>query len=361
MIDTLLARDLLPDPLIRLGIRRLLRQRLREIDHPSPDLQVSHFARDLRAMPIAINTADSKEQHYEVPTAFYQKCLGPRLKYSSAYFARGDESLAEAEEAMLELTCARARLSDQPEPARADGHHQANGTAPGPREGLDILELGCGWGSLTLWMAEKFPRSHITGVSHSQTQREHILGEARRRGLRNVEIITCDMNDLEVSASSYDRVVSVEMFEHMKNWPRLMASIARWLRPGGLFFAHVFTHSRFAYHFEARDASDWMSRYFFTGGLMPAHDLFPRFQDDLKLVEAWKVNGWHYARTAEHWLRNMDAHKAEILPLFARTYGPDEATRWWSYWRVFFLACAELWRFRKGDEWHVSHYLFRRP
>ena len=339
MIDALLEKNLLPDGLIRLGIRRLLRQRLAEIAHPSPEIQVAQFAAALRAMPIAVNTAESKEQHYEVPTLFYQKCLGPRLKYSSGYYERGIETLAQAEEAMLALTCSRARLAD----------------------GQDILELGCGWGSLTLWMAEKYPLARITGVSHSRTQREHILAEANKRGLANVSIITCDMNDFSAPAGGFDRVVSIEMFEHMKNWPRLMASIARWLRPGGHFFAHVFTHSRFAYHFEVRDESDWMSKYFFTGGMMPAHDLFIQFQDDLKLVTDWKVNGRHYARTSEHWLQNMDAHRAEIMPLFAQTYGAGSAVKWWAYWRVFYLACAELWAFRDGEEWHVSHYLFRKP
>ena len=339
MIDVLLEKNLLPDPLVRFGIRRLLRQRLGEIHHPSPELQVYQFAERLRAMPIAINTAESKEQHYEVPTLFYQRCLGPRLKYSSGYYKTGRETLAEAEEAMLALTCERARLADD----------------------LDILELGCGWGSLTLWMAEKYPSARITGVSHSRTQREHILGEARRRGLANVTIITRDMNDFMAPAAAFDRVVSVEMFEHMKNWPRLMANVGRWLRPGGHFFAHVFTHSHFAYHFEVRDETDWMSKYFFTGGMMPAHDLFRRFQDDLKLVADWKVNGRHYAQTAEHWLKNMDAHEAEIMPLFAQTYGADQARKWWAYWRAFYLACAELWWFRRGEEWHVSHYLFRKP
>ncbi len=339
MIDALLEKNLLPDAVIRPGIRRLLRQRLTEIADPSPELQVARFAEALRPLPIAINTAESREQHYEVPTLFYQKCLGPRLKYSSGFYARGDETLAQAEEAMLALTCARAGLAD----------------------GLDILELGCGWGSLTLWMAEHYPQARITGVSHSRTQREHILGEAQRRGLANVKIITCDMNEFHAPTRTVDRVVSVEMFEHMKNWPRLMANIARWLRPEGLFFAHVFAHSRFAYHFVARDGTDWMSRYFFTGGMMPAHDLFPRFQDDLKLVNDWKVNGRHYAQTAEHWLQNMDAHRTEIMPLFAETYGAGQARKWWSYWRVFYLACAELWWFRDGEEWHVSHYLFRKP
>ncbi len=339
MIDTLLEKNLLPDWLIRFGIRRLLRQRLREIDQPDPAAHVTQFAESLRAMPIAINTAESKEQHYEVPTAFYQRCLGPRLKYSSGFYDGGTETLALAEDRMLTLTCERARLTD----------------------GQSILELGCGWGSLTLWMAEKYPRARVTGVSHSRTQREHILAEADRRGLTNVEIITCDMNGFDITPCRFDRVVSVEMFEHMKNWPRLITNISRWLKPDGLFFAHVFTHAHSAYHFEVRDESDWMSKYFFTGGMMPAHELFPQFQDDLRLVQDWKINGRHYAQTAEHWLQNMDAHRAEIMPLFVQTYGTGAASKWWAYWRVFYLACAELWWFRSGEEWLVSHYLFRKP
>ena len=338
MIDFLLSRDLLPDPVIRFGIRRLLRQRLREIAHPNPAQRTAEFAQELRRLPVAINTADSKEQHYEVPTAFYQRCLGPRLKYSSGLYERDDDTLVQAEERMLALTCERARLAD----------------------GQTILELGCGWGSLTLWMAERYPHAQITGVSHSRTQREHILAEAARRGLRNVAIITCDMNEFTTQAAAYDRVVSVEMFEHMKNWPELMRRISTWLKPGGLFFVHVFVHATTPYHFEVRDESDWMSKYFFTGGMMPSHALFSQFQEHLELREDWRVNGTHYARTAEHWLQNMDAHRAEILPLFARTYGAANATRWWVYWRVFYLACAELWNFNGGTEWHVSHYLFRK-
>jgi cyclopropane-fatty-acyl-phospholipid synthase len=339
MIDTLLEKNLLPDWLIRRGIRRLLRHRLREEAAPDNEQKLRGFVADLHRQPIAINTAASKEQHYEVPTAFYQDCLGPRLKYSCCLYEDGTETLAQAEMKMLALTAARARLAD----------------------GLDILELGCGWGSLTLWMAEQYPRARITAVSHSRTQREHITGEARRRGLGNITVVTCDMNDLALAAAQFDRVVSVEMFEHMKNWPKLLAHIARWLRPGGLFFAHVFVHARFAYHFNVRDESDWMSRYFFTGGMMPSHDLFRRCQGDLTLVEEWKVNGRHYAKTAEHWLQNMDVHRARIQPLFARTYGADQAVKWWAYWRVFYLSCAELWAFRDGEEWHVSHYLFGKP
>ena len=297
------------------------------------------FASELRTMPIAINTQDSKTQHYEVPTEFYQRVLGPRLKYSSCWFERGDETLAEGEEAMLRLYAERARLSN----------------------GQEILELGCGWGSLSLWLAEKYPLSRITGVSHSRTQKLFIDAEAQRRGISNLNIVTCDMNGFSIDAARFDRVLSVEMFEHMKNWPSLLGRIERWLKPGGLFFLHIFTHKRIAYHFVARDQSDWMSRYFFTGGMMPSDDLLTRFQDNLKLLDHWQVNGRHYQRTAELWLENMDKNRKELLPSIAATYGEQQVTQWWAYWRVFFMSCAELWGFRGGEEWIVSHYLMEKP
>ncbi len=336
MIDFLLERNLLPDWLVRRGIRRLLARRLRE---ERRRYQPAAYAADLARRPIAEDTRAANEQHYEVPTAFYRLCLGPRLKYSGCLYPTGAESLGQAEEAMLALYVERARLAD----------------------GQEILELGCGWGSLGLYLAERFPAARITGVSNSRTQKEYIDAEAQRRGVGNLRILTCDMNAFAAEAGRYDRVVSVEMFEHMKNYRVLLAKVAGWLKPDGRLFVHIFTHRNLSYHFVARDASDWMSRYFFTGGQMPAHDLLPRFHEDLRLVEDWKVNGAHYQHTAEDWLRNMDRHRAEVLPLFAQTYGADQARKWWSYWRVFYMSCAELWGYRGGEEWLVSHYLFAKP
>jgi cyclopropane-fatty-acyl-phospholipid synthase len=342
MIDTLLEKNLLPDWLIRFGIRRLLAQRLREETAPSSSDQQARllaYVADLKTRPIAEQTRAANEQHYEVATPFYQYSLGRRLKYSGCLYSTGAETLDQAEDAMLALYAERAQLAD----------------------GQTMLELGCGWGSLSLYLAEKYPHAKITGVSNSKTQKEFIDDEAEKRGLANLRIITCDMNAFETESGQFDRVVSVEMFEHMKNYQRLLANVSRWLKPGGLLFVHIFTHERLAYHFVSRGPTDWMSRYFFTGGQMPSHDLLTYFQDDLKLVSNWKVNGTHYQKTAEHWLQNMDRHKHEITPLFAETYGRDAATKWWSYWRVFYMSCAELWGYRGGQEWLVSHYLFRNP
>jgi cyclopropane-fatty-acyl-phospholipid synthase len=339
MIDTLLEKDLLPDFAIRSGIRQLLNQRIKEETRAAgndPERHLEDYAEDLRRRAIAENTEAANEQHYEVPTEFYQMCLGPRLKYSGCLFLTGEETLKEAEEAMLALYVERGQLAD----------------------GQEILELGCGWGSLSLYMAERFPSSQVTAVSNSRTQRCFIEDEARLRCLDNLRVITADMNSFDVSEGRFDRVVSIEMFEHMKNYERLLANISRWLKPDGKLFVHIFTHQKFAYHFEPKGESDWMARYFFSGGQMPSHDLLQRFQKNLRLVQDWKVNGTHYRRTAEHWLKNMDEHKARIMVQFAETYGTDHAVKWWAYWRIFFMSCAELWGYRGGEEWLISHYLF---
>ena len=339
--DHLLETNLVPDVLIRVGIRRLLASTLREKSHPGVEAQraaLLEYVADLKKRGIAEQTQAANEQHYEVPTRFYQLCLGRRLKYSSGLWDNSVTTLDEAEERMLALTCERAGLAN----------------------GQQILELGCGWGSLSLWMAEHFPGARITAVSNSRTQKEHIDTVAAARGLTNLEIITQDMNVFTIDRQ-FDRVVSVEMFEHMKNYQLLLRKVAGWLVPGGRLFVHIFTHRELAYHYEDKGPDDWMTRYFFAGGQMPSDDLLLYFQDDLRIENHWCVSGTHYQRTAEAWLENMDANKAEIWPLFEKTYGPDQARKWWVYWRVFYMACAELWGYDRGNQWHVSHYRFQKP
>jgi cyclopropane-fatty-acyl-phospholipid synthase len=339
----LLERNLLPDFLIRFGIRRQLKARLAEELEDSLESQQRRLMKliaRLRQSPIAINTADANLQHYELPCAFFELVLGRHLKYSSGYYRNLSDTLDQAEAEMLQLTCERAAVAD----------------------GEQILELGCGWGSLSLWMAQHYPRSQITAVSNSRTQKSFIDARAAERGLQNLQVITCDVNQLSFPQGlQFDRVVSVEMFEHMRNYESLMRRIAGWLKPAGTLFVHIFTHRRYTYPFEVRDDSDWMAKYFFTGGIMPSDDLLLYFQQDLSLQEHWQVDGRHYSQTSEHWLRNMDRHRAAIEPILAATYGADQLRRWWVYWRVFFMSCAELWGYAGGSEWLVSHYLFRKP
>jgi len=337
----LAERGLLPDAVIRLGIRRLCAQRLRDERTGGASAAWERFQQriaELRASPLAIHTDAANEQHYELPPRFFELCLGNRLKYSSCLYARGDETLDQAEEAMLALYAERARLCD----------------------GQDILELGCGWGSLTMWMAQHFPQSCITAVSNSRPQREFIEARCRQSGFHNVEVITCDVNRLDLPQSRFDCVVSIEMFEHMRNYERLLGNIAAWLRPGGKLFVHIFCHRELLYPFETEGEDNWMGRYFFTGGLMPSADTLLWFQRDLRIEQQWRLSGTHYERTANAWLENHDAHRDEVMTVLRQAYG-DAAPAWNQRWRMFWMACAELFGYRHGNEWLIGHYRYAKP
>lgn len=338
--NKLVENDKLPDTVLRMGIRKLLKQRLEDEFLGDEELQQHKFmdlVEELKSSQIAVHTADANEQHYELPTEFFQYCLGKNLKYSSAYYKPGVKDLDTAEDDMLALTCKRAEL----------------------RDGQNVLELGCGWGSLSLYMSAKFPGSRFTVVSNSATQKIYIDETAKQRGIQNLTVLTADMNTFTI-ADTFDRVVSVEMFEHMRNYQLLLAKVASFLKPDGKLFVHVFTHKTLAYKFEVIDETDWMSKYFFTGGIMPSNHLFFYFNDDLKIADHWVVNGTNYGKTSEAWLSNMDKHKKEIIPILESTYGKAESVKWWVYWRLFYMACAELFNYNKGNEWMVCHYLFEK-
>lgn len=330
----------LPDRVVRSGIRHLLRQRLAALhsgDAEAGARLTQEFLAQMRTAPLAPLPEKANEQHYELPADFFAGVLGPHRKYSCCHWAPGVQTLAEAEAAALAASCERAALQD----------------------GQQVLELGCGWGSLCLWMAERYPNSQITALSNAAPQRAHIEAEARARGLQNLRVLTCDINRFDTD-QRFDRVVSVEMFEHLRNWPRAFAQVARWLAPGGRFFLHVFAHREAPYAFEPRDASDWMSRYFFSGGMMPSDDLALHCQDDLQLCRQWRWDGRHYARTAAAWLANMDARYDRLAPLLAASYGQDQSALWWQRWRLFFMAVEELFGHAEGQQWWVGHYLFAR-
>ena len=337
-------RGWLPDTWVRAGMRRLIASRLKSetaaLDAEGP-AHLQRFIAELDASPIAIETQSANRQHYEVPAKFFRLHLGPRLKYSCCLYETRRESIAGAEEAMLASYADRSGL--------VDGHR--------------ILDLGCGWGSFALWAAARYPHSQVFGLSNSKGQREFIEGRAAERGLKNLVIRTGNIVDFQIDAADlgkgFDRIVSIEMFEHMKNYRQLFAKVGGWLAEEGRMFVHVFAHRRVAYHFEDRESDDWMSRYFFTGGTMPSFDLFKNFDDVVAVEDRWWVSGRHYERTANDWLRHMDAAKDEIMEVFVATYGAD-AKIWFQRWRMFYMAVAELFGFDEGRQWGVGHYRFAR-
>ena len=328
----ILERDLVPDGVIRRAIRGRCRTRLKL--EGGRERARADFVAELRQMPVALHTEDANRQHYELPPEFFATILGSHLKYSCGYWPEGVNTLDASEEAMLALTADRAGVAD----------------------GMRILDLGCGWGSVSLYLAERFPGAHITAVSNSRLQGDFIRRRARERGLENVQAVTADINTF-APEERFDRVISVEMFEHMKNYEELLRRIATWLKPGGALFVHIFVHRELAYHYEATGPDDWMARHFFTGGTMPSADLLSHFKNHLQVRSSWQVPGRHYQRTCEAWLERMDSSADHVKPILARTYGPDQVTRWWVRWRIFFMACAELFGYGGGREWFVGHYL----
>lgn len=334
--------SLMPDRMIRAGIRQLCKRRLVQEGRYDTERAAERYMQvldQLAQSPIAIATDKANEQHYELPTEFFQTVLGTRLKYSACYFEHGcptdHTGLDHAEEYSLQQYSERAQLQD--------GQH--------------ILELGCGWGSFSLWMAEHFPNAKITVVSNSKTQRQHIEQQAKQRGFHHLTVITADVNALDLPPNSFDRVVSVEMFEHVRNYQKLFEKINGWLKADGLLWCHIFCHRFLQYPFEVKSKLDWMSQYFFTGGLMPASSTFLHFQDHLTLQQHWQWSGVHYQHTANAWLQNMDRNAARLKPLVKQVYG-QQANTWWQRWRIFFMACAELFGLDNGQEWIIGHYLF---
>ena len=325
----------MPDLLRRAAVDFLVSNARRQLAG-SPTNAAADFAREMTSRPIAEHAAAANAQHYELPASFFQKVLGPHLKYSSCFYDRGSETLGEAEARALGETCTHADLAD----------------------GQQILELGCGWGSLSLWMARSLPGARITSVSNSASQGDFNRARAAEEGLQNLTVITADMNDFIGQTAGFDRIVSVEMFEHMANWRALLARAKGWLKPDGRLFVHVFTHRTTPYRFDVDDESDWIGQHFFTGGVMPSHDLIAQFPDLFTVEADWRWSGEHYRHTAEDWLANYDANAREIGLILREVYG-DQAVLWRRRWRLFFLATSGLFGHRGGKEWGVSHYRLR--
>lgn len=337
LIDDLLAQGIVPDTLLRLAVRASLAgsaRRWRQLPDREKARRQALFVDQLRQGPIATHTTQANQQHYEIPSRFYEMVLGPWLKYSCCYWDEQEGGLEQAEVAMLKLTCQRAEIKD----------------------GMHVLDLGCGWGSLSLWLAAHYPNSRITALSNADSQRRWIEGQASARGLNNLTVIRADVAEVELD-QKFDRVLSIEMFEHMTNYERLLAKISRWLHAEGKLFVHHFSHRERAYKFNPEDRRDYMARTYFAGGTMPSHDLLQHFQADLAVEKDWQINGKHYARTLRAWLDRLDQHRDQVDDLFNASERGRSARQWLAYWRNFFIICEETFAFDEGREYLVSHYL----
>jgi cyclopropane-fatty-acyl-phospholipid synthase len=321
----------LPDLVIRAAIQRLCSRTATRLASGNAESDAS-FADEMAARAIAEYTDGAKVRHDEVPAAFFARVLGPNRKYSSCFYRTPASTLQEAEEEALRQTVEHADIA----------------------YGQSILELGCGWGSLSLWMARQFPHADITAVSGSRRQRDYIEAEAAARGLKNLRVITADIN-VFAPEQQFDRIVSVEMFEHTMNWRQLMTRVKSWLAPEGRFFLHIFTHRSGAYLFDRADGEDWIAQHFFTGGVMPSHHLIRQYADLFGIEKEWRWSGTHYQRAALDWLASFDANRDEIERVLRPVYGHDTAL-WMRRWRWFFLATAGLFGYADGSEWGVSHY-----
>ena len=339
MLDIALSKGLIPDQLIRSGIQHFLKKRIKEdigYTVADRDRNRKNFIDKMKVSPLAVETDLANDQHYCLPASFFELVLGKSLKYSCCHWEKA-KTLDEAELEMLDITISRAEI----------------------KNGMSILELGCGWGAITLTMAKKYPDSKILAISNSPSQREFILHKAKELGFKNVDVQTHNVAELSLD-QKFDRVVSVEMFEHMRNYPALLKNISTWLNPDGKLFVHIFVHREVPYLYETKDDSDWMSKYFFSGGIMPSAHLFYYFTDHMCVENYWAVDGVHYQKTARAWLDNMDARKLEVFNILKNHYGAKDFKKWFHYWRIFFMSCEEIWKYNNGSEWFVGHYLLKK-
>lgn len=337
---SLMELGYIPDSLIRAGIRYLLKKRLDDLYKHENKPYVDDYIEKLKKSPLAVLTDKANEQHYEVPTEYYDLCLGIHKKYSSCFWDYTTTSLNQAEQKALDISIERADI----------------------RDGMRVLELGCGWGSLSLELAKRFPNSQIIAVSNSRTQKQYIEQRARERNLNNLQILTLNLGDdsqYELISGHFDRAMSIEMMEHLRNYELFFKKIKNLLTPDGQFFVHIFTHKTHPYFFETEGDDNWMGQYFFSGGQMPSRNLFDAFDNDLQVVQKWDWNGQHYQKTLESWLELMDKNTDQVMMLFKQCYGPAEAIKWFNRWRVFYMACSELFGYDQGETWAVTHYLLK--